>query len=538
MPTFQNGMVIGLGRWVGRHPLFAAALVTVTCVAVADFHLGWAFLAGMGFAGVGVLCRGWRCGVFWLLCAWLAVGNFTWRKDAQKAAELAIPGGPGGWETARVLEDGRGNERFWVAPAKLLEGANAGARVWWEGAGEVPVAGAVVAADGAFEPLPELRNPGAFDRGEWLRSMGVAAVFRANSGAGRVETGRLAEFGAGIRHGFRNSVTAGLPEASQEAGVIRAVVIGEKPPDSEELIAAFRNSGTLHVFSVSGLHVAMVGSIGWLLLSWAGVSRRWAVLALLPLVFGYAWITGHSPPAVRAAWMCAVFLGAFGFRRRPDLLNALGAVLLVAMLWDGRLLFQPGVQMSYGVVAAIAIGVAWASRAFKWMAVPELYMPMEMMGRRQKAWLGLRRKTAQSMSVSLAAGVGSAPLTAFHFGLVTPISVLAGLVLVPLVYLLLSAALLSVVAACGGTAGFPVCESWKRMGGVALCAGGGRVLRGAGRAFPGGPRNPADAAGLRLGIRRWRGLFLGRRGERGVAGLWRRPEFQIHRETLAQKLGH
>jgi ComEC/Rec2-related protein len=272
----------------------------------------------------------------------------------------------------------------------------------------------------------------------------VAAVFRASWVEGQVVTGQRAALGAGVRRAFREAVAVGLPEESDEARVIRAVVIGEQPPDAEELVAAFRNSGTLHAFSVSGLHVTMVGGIGWLMLRLFGVSRRWAVLALLPLIFGYSWLTGNSAPAVRSAWMAAVFLGAFVFRRRPDLLNALGAVLLAAMLWDGRLLFQPGVQLSYGVVAAIAIGTAWASRLFAWMGKPEPYLPAPMMGRWQKAALGVRRYLAQSLGVSLAAAVGSTPLTALHFGLVTPVSVFAGVFLIPLVFVLLSVALLAV----------------------------------------------------------------------------------------------
>jgi beta-lactamase superfamily II metal-dependent hydrolase len=114
------------------------------------------------------------------------------------------------------------------------------------------------------------------------------------------------------------------------------------------------------------------------------------------------------------------------------------------MLWDGRLLFQPGVQLSYGVVAAIAISTAWASRLFAWMGKPELYLPLAVMNRWQKAWLGARRYLAQSLGVSLAAAVGSTPLTALHFGLVTPVSVFAGIVLIPLVFVLLSVALLAV----------------------------------------------------------------------------------------------
>jgi ComEC/Rec2-related protein len=427
----------------GRHPLFAAALVTVAAVAAADADPLWGALAVALCATAGLVGCGWRHALAWLLCGGLAAGVFTWREDARERAEVEMLASRGGWTTARVLEDGRGNERFWHAPARIVDGEHAGAKVWWQGRGELPVAGARVRAKGGFQPLQGPRNPGEFDRAAWLRRQGVAAGFRSIGVGDAVETGKLAALGASIRQGFRERLTAGLPDDSQQAHVIRAVVIGERPPDEEPLIAAFRQSGTLHVFCVSGLHVAMVAGLGWLALGWAGVPRRQSVPWLIALAFGYAWITGHGAPAVRSAWMLAVFFGAFVFRRRPDLLNSLGAVLLAAMLWDGRLLFQPGVQLSYGVVAAIALGTAWAAKTFSWMAQPELYLPFRQMTRWQRALLGLRRKVAGSLAVSLAAGVGSAPLTAFHFGIVTPVSVVASLVLVPLVFVLLGCALVS-----------------------------------------------------------------------------------------------
>ena len=433
------------GWWqgfAGRHPLFVTAVAAAACVVLADGRLWHGLAAGVVFGMLGAWGRGWRSGLALWLCGWLAAGVFAWRDGALRTAERELVAAPPGTVEARILRDAQGSERFWLAAARITEGRWKGVDVWWKGKGEMPVAGSRVRDWGKFTPLEGPRNPGEFDRAAWLRRRGVAAEFESGWRPGEVETGSLAARGARVRRAFRDAVTAGLEEDSTEARVIRAVVIGEQPPDAETLIAAFRNSGTLHVFSVSGLHVAMVGGIGWCLLGWAGVPRRRAVLALLPLVFGYAWITGHSAPAVRSACMAAVFLGAFVFRRKPDLLNALGAVLLGAALWDGRLLFQPGVQLSYGVVAAIAVGTAWAARVFSWMAEPELYLPEKRMNRWQLALLNLRRRTAQSLSVSLAAGVGSAPLTAAHFGLVTPVSVLAGLVLVPLVFVLLAAALL------------------------------------------------------------------------------------------------
>lgn len=433
-----------IGRWVAHHPLFACAAVVTTCVAAANVHFLAGTLAVILAAAAAHRWVGWKTAALWTACGGLAIAVFTIRSQSRDDHGRRLIASPHGPSTALALKDAQGTPRYWSAPARLIDGPLRGTRIWWEGSGPMPVAGSHMTAEGVFQPLPTPRNPGEFDRGAWLQKQGVAAMFRADWKPVTVTTGPWAARGAAIRHGFRQLVIDGLDPQSEAAAVILAVVIGQQPPDADALIAAFRNSGTLHAFSVSGLHVAMVGSIGWLFLSFLGVPRRWAVVALLPLIFGYSWITGNSAPAVRSAWMAAVFLGAFVFRRKPDLLNALGAVLLSAMLWDGRLLFQPGVQLSYGVVAAIAVGTAWAARAFSWLAEPDPFLPESLIGRWQALFLNLRRRISQSLAVSLAAAIGSTPLTLLHFGLVTPVSILAGLVLLPLVFVLLTAALVSV----------------------------------------------------------------------------------------------
>lgn len=436
-------MRAGLTAFLERHPLFGTAVGMAACVAVADRSIVVACLVAGLLGGLGVWSGSWRRGLAWVVCSSLALGVFSWRNQHRDATAVALLQAGSAAVAGQSLENATGLGFSWVAPVALRSGPHRGAIVWWQGDGPPPVAGSVVAAEGQFLPLPVTRNPGEFDFGNWLRRQGLATVFQANEGRGTVVTSPLAALGARVRQTFRTAVTAGLPEDSQAAMTIRAVAIGEMPPNADELIAAFRNSGTLHIFSVSGMHVAMVASIGWLVLRGMRVSRRGAVIALLGLVFGYTWLTGNSAPAVRSAWMAAVFLGAFVFRRRPDLLNSLGLVLLSALLWDGNLLFQPGVQLSYGVVAAIAIGTNWASRTVSWLARPELYLPPELMTRWQRAWLEFRQKCAQSLAVSLAAFVGSTPLTAFHFGLITPISLVANLALIPLVFVLLAAALLA-----------------------------------------------------------------------------------------------
>ena len=440
-----SGMYAWFSDHIGRRPLFAASLVAMLGVITIDGGF-WVSVAVAAFAGcLGAWCGTWRRGLAWFLCASVAWGMLAWRLEIRQNFERVLSNAGGSNLSVRLLEDGDGGERFWWAKALVIEGPHEGAKVLWQSRGSVRVAGSILKSAGNFHPLPGPRNPGEFDRAKWLRNQDVAAIFQTSGMPGEASTPWRAAWGGRIRHAFREGVTAGLEENSREAMVIRAVVMGEAPRDADSLVAAFRESGTLHVFSVSGLHVAMVGGIGWFVLGRLGLSRRRAVLLLLPLIFGYSWITGNSPPALRSAWMAAVFLGAFAYRRKPDLLNALGAVLLAGLLWDGRMLYQPGVQLSYGVVAAIAVGTSWFARSLRWLSAAELYLPLDQMSRVRRSLLSLRQACAQSLSVSAAAAIGSTPLTLFHFGMATPVSLLAGLVLVPLVFVLLCISLLALV---------------------------------------------------------------------------------------------
>lgn len=435
-----------VSAFCGRHPLFIAGICVVACIVLADIdgRLGFAMAACLSL--FGFLDGNWRRGfILALICA-VAVGIFQQRNaHRDQLAEAMLQRGHAELK-GRVLDSASGTGRYWSAPVEVTEGPFAGAKVDWSGSGEIPVTGAMVQAGGDFLPLPEPRNPGEFDEAAWLRREGISAVFEASRWRQIVvQTGAWAKLAQRIRVGFRQGITAGLDEQSQEARVIRAVVMGDHPRDSDELLDAFRSSGTLHLFSVSGMHVAMVAGIAWLLLRVVRVPRRTAVLALIPLVFGYAWITGNGSPAVRAAWMASVFLMAFVWKRRPDLLNVLGAVLLGMLLWNGNLIFQAGAQLSYGVVAVIAIGTAWAMRAFSWMGAEENYLPSELMGKWRAGGLWIRRRTAQSLAVSTAAWIGSTPLTIWHFRLLTPVSIIANLPLILIVYPMMALALLSAV---------------------------------------------------------------------------------------------
>jgi ComEC/Rec2-related protein len=314
-----------------------------------------------------------------------------------------------------------------------------------QGRNPAPSMGTALYGKGFVEPWRKPRNEGEFDHPNWLRRKGVVATIRLQQVVeDPSQTHKLLQWLDGMRLKLRHSITSGLAPESNEAKVILAMVIGEQPGQDDEILSAFRLSGTLHLFSVSGQHVNLVAIILWLVLRILRVPRRYAIGLLIPSIFLYAYVTGASPPAIRAAWMATVFLAAFWFQRKPNLLAALSIVMLFALFLDSHLIFLAGVQLSYGVVAAISIGLSLCNHRIQRWSLMDDYLPRELYTSWQERWVSFKRGTAQSLAASSSACLGSAPLSILHFGMITPISVLANLLMTPFVGMILGLALLSV----------------------------------------------------------------------------------------------
>lgn len=305
--------------------------------------------------------------------------------------------------------------------------------------------------------LPELpRNPGEMSRRDLWRAKGAVAGLQVDEVTAKGPVWWLAwqRWAEEARLAMRKRIVAGLDEEAVGAKVILAMVLGEKPPANSELVEVFRLSGSLHVFAVSGLHVTLVGSLFWLVLGQMGVSRSKASIIVIVVMFAYSLLTGARPPAMRASVMGTVFISAFIFRRRPDLLNAWAFCLCLAIWWRPEQLFDLGFQLSYGVLLSIALGVVFFERWTSKLGELDPFMPRSLLNYRQEKWFFFKRWVGGMLAVSMAAWLGSLPLIAWHFGLVTPISIVAALIMIPLTYVVLglglSSALVGFIFPWGG----------------------------------------------------------------------------------------
>ncbi len=311
-----------------------------------------------------------------------------------------------------------------------------------------PGRGDTVRVIGGIEAIPAPRNPAAFDARSWMRTNGITCEIGVAS-AGDVEILRRARWyylpavASRCRAWMERTLRAGIGDDPVVCNLLAGMVLGVTASIPDGLQQEFRNTGTFHLFSVSGLHVGMIGLILWQVLKIAGVSRRWSVVAIIPALLFYALITGWKPSSVRAAEMSSIFLIGLVSSRHPIPFNSLCAAgFLILAGWTGEL-FNPGFQLSFLVVAAILLLAVPLHHAIRSRVHPDPFVPRQIWTRWQKLGTDSTENLGGLLAVSLAAWVGSLPLTVFYFHMVSLSALPANLVIVPIAFLIMATACLA-----------------------------------------------------------------------------------------------
>ena len=313
--------------------------------------------------------------------------------------------------------------------------------------GPSPQRSGIYTVQGVLEPLPA--DGSSFN--DYLTNVGVRQRFtRARVLTVVSPPGRFVRFCNAADGRLQEILGHGLEDQSAPRSLYRAMLLGEKAVLSPDQQNAFMRSGTFHIFSISGLHVMIISAAMQMLLRWVRVPRRAAVIVGLPVLWLYVEVTGGSSPAMRAFLMIAFLLGSKVFRLPGNPLAALVASALVTLLLDPLQLFSTGFQMSYAVVTALI--VMGAPLAERWQA---RWKPFAMLPPSSwRWWHQVVDQGGRWLVGSLAAGwtafLASTPAGIGFFGLFSPGSLLANLVIIPLSNLVIQTGFLSLVVGLVG----------------------------------------------------------------------------------------
>ena len=457
-----------LPSWLIRiFRLFGAPMFVLGLAAVAGILTGDAFpqisVLTWGLAAVLGLGLAWRTRpVRWKLFLVGAVTFAFLQRSANHDPLREILSKPGGLTWCHSLtgvvsdapeQDSAG--KSWRFPLRLDkvhdQACSSLVNVRWFGP-RVPSYGNRLVLSGRVSPPNPVKNPGEFDWEAWLHRQGFAASFLVDS----LPPPRWLEPGGGnrvmhaslrARDWIGNAVTADLEDDPQIAATVKTMILGTQESTPQDVEDAFVDSGTMHVFAVSGLHVALFALVLGQVLGLLRVPRTMAVLIIIPVMIFYVYITGLRASAWRAALMASLVLLGTLMDRPAQGFTSLGFAALLLLGWDPQQLFQAGFQLSFGVVFMLAW---WSGPLLQWIAPwhePEAYIPRGLHTHAQRGAAWCRKIILQSLVVSICATVGSAPLMIHHFGLVAPVGIFANLFLVILSEIILAVACLSLICA-------------------------------------------------------------------------------------------
>jgi competence protein ComEC len=322
-------------------------------------------------------------------------------------------------------------------------------RARWKGNPEL---GDEVRLTGIAETVSPPRNPGVFDLRAYLARRdvfdGIFARYPENGTILRVGGGNpISRAAARARAWMRTTLTRGLEDSPNVTAVINGMALGLRHETPNDIEDPFQQTGTLHLFAVAGLHVGIIAQLLWILASLLRLPRTAAAVLIIPCLFFYSAITGFHVPSLRAATMAAFLVGGIFFDRPVLALNSLAGAALLILAFDTNQLFTSGFQLSFAVVGAILV---WQNSIFRVLLRPaetDPFLPRSLISRPRRFFERSYRLVAGGVSVSAAAWAGSLLLIVWYFYLVTPISLLANLTVVPVAFCVLAVGLISLVAA-------------------------------------------------------------------------------------------
>lgn len=284
-----------------------------------------------------------------------------------------------------------------------------------------------------ISPPVSARNFDEFDYARYLKRKGISGTGFVASGHWQFSECRkekegiatvLYRLAASYRTQIENLYRR-LGIEGDELAVLSALTLGDKTDLSESVRESYSVAGVSHVLALSGLHIGLLYALAFFLLRpllLGGQSGRvLRSLLLILLLWLFAFFTGLSPSVVRSAAMFSIWALADLCGRQSFSLNTLALtawlMLLVRPVW----LFDVGFQLSFAAVLSILL--------FQ----PFLYRLCPVRHRAGTYLWGL-------VSVSVAAQLGTAPLVLFYFSRFSTHFLLTNLLVVPLVTLILYAA--------------------------------------------------------------------------------------------------
>lgn len=289
--------------------------------------------------------------------------------------------------------------------------------------------GDIIWVKNKFQEVREPQNPHAFNYKQFLARQNIFHQTYLRSGEWHFTGKNHGNILMAQSHKMREKALHILEEnhiKGREFSVASALLLGYRDYLDEDLQREFSGAGAMHILCVSGLHVGIIFlalNLAFGFLARLPRGRMIKTIVIIILIWFYAAITGFSPSVMRASTMFSFVALGQTFSRSTNIYNTLAASALVLLILDPFIVLRIGFQLSY--IAVISI-VFLQPLFYKLIKIKNPVL--------DKAW-GI-------ITVSMAAQLGTGPLSLFYFNQFPNFFLLTNLIVIPLTGVIIKAGLL------------------------------------------------------------------------------------------------
>ena len=283
-----------------------------------------------------------------------------------------------------------------------------------------------------FQPRDK-RNPGEFDYRQYLMSKGIVAQVSIYNFKDIKLLDKKYDFVKSIIYMLRLKIYKQIAKiySGEEKHLVNALILGERKDLDKSIVADFINSGTVHVLAVSGLHVGFIVGILFLVFGRFNLFLKSGITIIGILLFIV--ISGGHPSVIRASVMAIIMITAFVTGREYNSFNILALAGFILLVVNPAELFNPGFQLSFAAVFSILFFYPYFEKIVFNMNIKN----------------ALIRKGMLLFSLTLAAQIGTLPITLIYFKKLSLISFFINILIVPLIGVVVALAVASLLFSVG-----------------------------------------------------------------------------------------
>ena len=282
-----------------------------------------------------------------------------------------------------------------------------------------------------LQPIKFSKNPYSIDYSSILEKQGFCYSQYLTSNSWRkidkVKDNSFLTKSQKIKNKFIDAIN-NIQISDNSKMLIRAMLLGDTSLISKDTRNYYSSSGLSHILAVSGLHIGIIAFILYLLLyplKWIKLSYVRPLVTLLTL-WGYTYIIGFPPSAVRATIMASFVLLGEIINRKGTTINSLFAAALFMLVYNPNNLFNVGFQLSFTAVFSI------------FYIYPFIY---RLLPNNNK----FTSYIASLVAVTVAAQIGTLPLSIYYFNQLPLIGIISNLFVIPFLPFVLGVSILALI---------------------------------------------------------------------------------------------